>query len=169
MEKTLMQAIQDAEKVKPFAELNGKPVVTFEGYSDLVSRDHYMKTVPGIVPVDERGLPVASLTPYVAMNPEVMFMNRFRVVKDKGKQVLQVVIDRRAIDEQSRGMVYKSHLPAVCLVRDDSGELVYDKTVLISDKEFLSEFTRHLDQETMSIIAPLLVGGEDPTADSLPI
>lgn len=168
MEKTLMQAIQDAEKVKPFAELNGKPVVTFEGYNDLVSRDHYMKSVPGIVPVDDRGLPTASLTPYVAMNPEVMFMNRYRVVKDKGRQVLQVVTDRRAIDEQSRGQVYKSHLPAVCLVREED-DLKYEKTILISDKEFLAEFTHHLDYEAMSIIAPLLVSGADPTADSLPI
>lgn len=168
MEKTMFQAVQDAEKVKPFAELNGKPVVTFEEYNDLVSRDHYMKAVPGIIPVDDRGLPTASLTNYVAMNPEVMFMNRYRVVKDHGKQVLQVVIDRRAIDEQSRGMVYKAHLPAVCLVREEEG-LRYDKTVLVSDKEFLSEFTRHLSDDAMKAIAPLLSGAEDPTADSLPI
>ena len=75
MEKTMMQAIQDAENVKPFAELNGKPVVDFEGYNDLVSRDHYMKSVPGIVPVDDRGLPTASLTPYVAMNPDIMLFD----------------------------------------------------------------------------------------------
>lgn len=168
MEKTMMQAIQDAEKVKPFADLNGKPVVDFEGYNDLVSRDHYMKSVPGIVPVDDRGLPTRSLTNYVAMNPDVMFMNRFRVVKDKGRQVLQVVIDRRAIDEQSRGIVYKSQLPAICLVREEE-DLRYDKTVLVSDREFLTEFTHHLTNETMASIAPLLVGGEDPTAEALPI
>lgn len=168
MEKSMMQAIQDADKVKPFAELNGKPVVTFEEYNDLVSRDHYMKSVPGIVPVDDRGLPTASLTNYVAMNPDVMFQNRYRVVKDKGRQVMQVIIDRRAIDEQSRGMVYKTSLPAMCLVREDD-ELRYEKTVLVSDREFLSEFTHHLTNEAMATIAPLLVGGEDPTADSLPI
>lgn len=168
MEKTMFQAVQDAEKVKPFAELNGKPVVTFEEYNDLVSRDHYMKAVPGIIPVDDRGLPTASLTNYVAMNPDVMFLNRYRVVKDRGKQVLQIVIDRRAIDEQPRGMVYRANLPAICLVREED-ELKYDKTVLVSDKEFLSEFTHHLSNETMSEIAPLLVGAEDPTADSLPI
>ena len=168
MEKTMMQAIQDAEKVKPFAELNGKPVVDFEGYNDLVSRDHYMNSVPGIIPVDDRGLPTKSLTQYVAMNPDVMFMNRFRVVKDKGRQVLQVVIDRRAIDEQSRGTIYKAQIPAVCLVREEE-DLKYDKTVLVSDKEFLAEFTHHLDNATMASIAHLLVGGEDPTAEALPI
>ena len=168
MEKTMMQAIQDAENVKPFAELNGKPVVTFEGYNDLVSRDHYMKSVPGIVPVDDRGLPTKSLTNYVAMNPDIMFMNRFRVVKDKGRQVLQIIIDRRAIDEQAKGIVYKSQIPAICLVREEE-DLRYDKTVLVTDREFLTEFTHHLDNTTMASIAPLLVGGEDPTAESLPI
>ena len=150
MEKTLLQAIQDAERVKPFAELNGKQVVTFEDYNDLTARDYYNKAVPGIVPVDDRGLPTKSLTNYVAMNPDVMFMNRYRVVKDKGT-------------------VYKAQIPAVCLVRGEDGELQYDKTVLVSDREFLSEFTHHLTNEAMGVIAPLLVGGEDPPADSIPI
>lgn len=169
MEKTMLQAIQDAERVKPFAELNGKQVVTFEDYNDLTARDYYNKAVPGIVPVDDRGLPTKSVTNYVAMNPDVMFMNRYRVVKDKGRQVMQVVIDRRAIDEQDKGTVYKAQIPAVCLARGEDGELHYDKTVLVSDREFLSEFTHHLTNEAMGVIAPLLVGGEGPTADSIPI
>jgi len=169
MEKTMMQAISDAEKAKPFAEINGTPVVTFEEYADLVTRDHYMKSAPGIIPVNDQGIPTRSLTPYLAMNPDVMFLNRFRVVKDKGRQVLQVVIDRRVIDEQSRGAVSKVQIPAICLVRGEDGQLVNEKTVLVSDREFITEFTNHLTNEAMGQLAPLLTGGEDPTASSIPI
>jgi len=98
-----------------------------------------------------------------------MFLNRFRVVKDKDRQVLQVVIDRRVIDEQSRGAVSKVQIPAICLVRGEDGQLVNEKTVLVSDREFITEFTNHLTNEAMGQLAPLLTGGEDPTASSIPI
>lgn len=164
----MMQAISDAEKVKPFAEVNGIPVVDFEGYNDLTARDYYMKSAPGIVPVDDRGFPTKTPTPYLAMNPDVMFMNRYRVVKEKGRAILQVVIDRRAILDQPRGTIYKAQIPAICLYRDESGELRYDKTVLVSDKEFIADFINHLTNEAMREIAPLM-NGEDPTANSIPI
>jgi hypothetical protein len=167
MEKTMMQALKDAQNVQPFAKIGDKDVVTFEQYQDLAVLDSQFNAVPGMPTLDKNGMPCKSYTARVAYNPDVFYDNRYRKVKDS----ILVVTDFRAISEQSTGRVYASQIPAVSFVRKD-GKLAYDKTVLVSDKEFLEQFTHKLSNEAMAEIRMVLAENAVPsdlTADELPI
>lgn len=166
MEKTIIQAIKDAEGVRPFAKAGDKDVVTFEQYNDLAVLDDQLNAVPGMPTLDSRGLPTSSVTTRVAYNPDVYFDNRYRKVKD----AIQVITDHRALTEQQTGRIYASQIPAAVLVRKD-GKLVYERTALVSDKEFLDSFKQKLSNKAMAeVMSALAEQAVTPmTADELPI
>ena len=62
-------------------------------------------------------------------------------------------------------------IPAYVIARDaETKELFVEKQVMISDSEFVSDFTNKLDNKSMAEILPLITAnGSDMTADSMPI
>lgn len=55
------------------------------------------------------------------------------------------------------------------LVRDEDKKLVLEKMTTVSESEFISDFTKTLDNKSMAEILPLIVNSGDMTADSMPI
>lgn len=163
----IREIIDSANKVKPIAEKDGRKIVTFEDAAALANME-------GIEPTPETGMrtynPDGSLarirSKVAAINPANYFANRYMATKTK----LKVVVDWRAIHEQSSGQIYIKHIPAYIFMRNDKGELYIDKIENISDTEFISGYTDSLNEDAMKQIAPLIANyGSDVTATELPI
>ena len=172
-----IQEILDAAKaVKPFAEKDGRKIVSFEDSVALANME-------GIEPTPSTGQrtynPDGSLARInkntVAINPNNYFANRFKATQKK----MKVVVDWRAIQEQSTGEIYIRNIPAYVFERiktedtpaGDKGELTITGVELISDTEFISGFTDTLSVEAMMQIAPLIAnfGSDITTASEMPI
>ena len=91
---------------------------------------------------------------------------------------MKVVVDWRAIQEQSTGEIYIRNIPAYVIERvktdetpaGEKGDLVVTGIEIISDTEFISGFTDTLSVEAMMQIAPLIANfGSDITASDMPI
>ena len=86
-------------------------------------------------------------------------------------QVLLLTTDGyRCIKEQSSGRVFLKTIPAYVIARDSDGKLYLEKQTVISDTEFISEFTNKLDNKSMAEVLPLITtSGSDISADTMPI
>ena len=160
----ILEALKAAEKVKPIATKNGLDIVTFEDQHVLAQKELVDGDGLGDRVIDERGFPKRSRTLNAAINPDHLCINRYRLIGDE----IQVVTDYRAIKEQSTGRVYLKSLPAYTIKRVNK-ELVLGKTVMVSDAEFIGEFTHTLNNASMLKILPLIAHGDTSTAEALPI
>lgn len=161
----LKELIEKTESVKPIGEMNGIPVVTFEEQRDLAQVDKLMKTDMGLLTFNPDGSVAETPTRYVSVNMESYYINRFKRVENS----LLIVTDYRAIKEQSTGRVYLKQIPAFVISRNKKGDLFLEKTVTISDTEFISDFTHILNREAMKTILPLLVSGTGVTLEDITI
>lgn len=164
----LKDLIRKTEEIKPIGRENGKDVVSIEDQRDQAYLEHLTgQSTLGAVKFNPDGMTVAR-TPgsnTVAVNPDTYFMNRIKKVKN----ALYVVTDYRAIQEQGSGNVYLKQIPAHVIKRDDNGRLFREKTVMITDQEFIGDFIEKLDREAMAQIKPLIEAGVEVTASGLPI
>ncbi len=165
MTNTILENLQRAKDVKPVYEQNGIKVVSFEEQRALAQADMVNGDTIGNRLVNNDGTVGRSRTAYAAINTDYLYLNRY---KKSGKS-LYVVIDYRAIKEQETGRVYLKQIPAYVIVRGDDGELKLSKTVMISDAEFISDYTHMLTPSAMSQITPLLTEGTEITADEISI
>lgn len=160
----ILESLKRAEEVKPLYEQNGVKVVTFEDQRAVAQAEIINDVDLGNRTVNPDGTIARSRTKYAAINTDHLYLNRFKKVGPK----LFVVTDYRAIKEQSTGRIYKKQIPAVVFTRGDDG-LKREKTVLVEDKDFVSDFTKTLTPEAMAQLIPLLSGNNDITAEDLPI
>ena len=167
MEKSINQILQDAENAVIVAiDEEGSKYVSFEDYVNLTTADTVNKGDLGLVPLNPDGSPAGTPHKYVAVAMDQLFMNRYRVKDGK----VEVVTDWWSINKQSSGQLPQSRIPCFVLGRDKDKKLVYEKTITISDTEFLSDFTGSLDREAMTLILPLLAKKDHGvTKDKLPI
>ena len=171
----LQEILNAAKAVKPIAEKDGRKIVTFE---DSVA----LSNMEGVEPTPSTGQrtynPDGSLARTnkgtAAINPHNYFANRYRATQKK----MKVVVDWRAIQEQSTGEIYIRNIPAYVIERvkteetpaGEKGDLVVTGIEIISDTEFISGFTDTLSVEAMMQIAPLIANfGSDITASDMPI
>lgn len=161
----LKELIEKTEKVKPVTEINGIPVVTFEEQRDLAQVDKLMNVNMGILNFNADGSVAETPTKYVSVNLDSYFINRFKRVENS----LYIVTDYRAIKEQGSGRVYLKQIPAYVVSRNKKGDLFLEKTVTVSDNEFISDFTHILNHEAMKTVMPLLVSGIGVTEEGLTI
>ena len=77
----------------------------------------------------------------------------------------------RLIQEQATGRCFIKTIPVAVISRDsESGKLVFEKMDTVTESEFISEFTKTLDNKSMAEILPLIVDkGSNITADTMPI
>ena len=158
-----------AEEVKPLAEKDGQKFVTFEDAAVLNSINA-QEPKTGLQTRNRDGSLASTGKTVHAMNPEYFYANRYKV---KGKK-LTIVSGHtpdgyRCIKEQASGRVYLKSIPAYVIARDADGKLYLEKHTVISDVEFISDFTNKLDNKSMAEILPLIVGGKDMSADAMPI
>ena len=166
----MRELYQAVDNVKPLAEKDGEVWVTF---SDAAVLNSYNADEPntGMQTRNPDGTLASTGKTVHAVNPDYFFMNRYKV---KGKKMILVSGHTsdgyRCIKEQSSGRVFLKTIPAYIIVRDADGKLALEKQTVISDTEFISEFTNKLDNKSMAEVLPLItVTGGDISADSMPI
>lgn len=172
--KEMAELYRKAEEVKPLAEKDGEKFVNFEDASVLNSVNA-QEPRTGMQTRNADGSLASTGKTVHAVNPDYFFANRYKVKGAKGNQKLIVVSGHtpdgyRCIKEQASGRLFIKNVPAYIIVRNDKGELALEKQTMISDTEFISDFTNKLDNKSMAEILPLItaVGGEVNT-DTMPI
>lgn len=163
----LKELIERTENIKPIAEVNGVKVVEPSEQRDLAVMEKMVgHETLGTIQMNPDGTVARTPVKYAAVNLDYYYINRYKKVKDS----YYIVTDFRAIWEQSTGAVYAKQIPAFAIVRDkESGDLKVEKTVMVSDTEFVSDFTHTLKREAMAQIVPLLANGVGVTMDDLAI
>ena len=166
----MKELYEKVDNIRPLAEKDGEVFVTFE---DAAVLNSYNADEPntGMQTRNPDGTLASTGKTVHAVNPDYFFMNRYKV---KGKKMILVsghtTDGYRCIKEQASGRVFLKAIPAYIIVRDSEGNLALEKQTVISDTEFISEFTNKLDNKSMAEVLPLIttVGG-DMSADSMPI
>lgn len=166
----MKELYEKVDNVRPLAEKNGEVFVTFE---DAAVLNSYNADEPdtGLQTRNPDGSLARTGKRVHAVNPDYFFMNRYKV---KGKKLILVsghtTDGYRCIKEQASGRVFLKSIPAYIISRDSDGNLNLEKQTVISDTEFISEFTNKLDNKSMAEILPLITSnGSEMTADSMPI
>lgn len=160
-----------ADKIKPMAEKDGQVFVNFDEAATLNSLNAEEPHGTGMQMRNADGSIASTGKTVHAVNPDYFFANRYMV---KGKK-MHVVSGHeptgyRCIKEQSTGHIFVKSIPVYVIARDEDKNLVLEKVTTISDSEFISDFTKTLDHESMAKILPLITEhGNDMTADSMPI
>lgn len=169
-QQRMKELYEKVDNIRPLAEKDGEVFVTFE---DAAVLNSYNADEPntGMQTRNPDGTLASTGKTVHAVNPDYFFMNRYKV---KGKKMILVsghtTDGYRCIKEQASGRVFLKAIPAYIIVRDSEGNLALEKQTVISDTEFISEFTNKLDNKSMAEVLPLIttVGG-DMSADSMPI
>lgn len=160
-----------ADKIKPMAEKDGQVFVTFDEAATLNSLNAEEPHGTGMQMRNADGSIASTGKKVHAVNPDYFFANRYMV---KGKK-MHVVSGHeptgyRCIKEQSSGHIFVKSIPVYVIARDEDKNLVLERVTTISDAEFISDFTKTLDHESMAKILPLITEhGNEMTADSMPI
>ncbi|MGM0175698.1 hypothetical protein [Enterococcus sp. DIV0800] len=173
MRTNLKEILNEAEETQPLLKLNGMPVYNFKDAQAMNKAILAEEKFLGHRPADvgERQLSPDGLTyarskiDHAAINPETFFENRYRKVaipveeaaegekadvKIKYKVKYEVVIDYRAIKEQSSGNIYTNHIEVLVIGQSRmKGQLQVETIKTISPREFVEEFVGKLDQKAM--------------------
>lgn len=175
----MLQLLEEEKEIREnriIAEKDGEVYVNFHDASILNSADAYDTEDTGLIQRNRDGS-VASIGKRVhAVNPDFFFLNRYRVKTfGKGKK-LYVVSGHtsegfRLIQEQPTGRCFIKTIPVAVISRDsETGKLTFEKMDTVSESEFISEFTKTLDNKSMAEILPLIVDkGSTISADTMPI
>lgn len=172
--KELKELYDKVDKVKPLAEKDGAVLVTFE---DAATLNSYNADEPntGMQTRNADGSLASTGKTVHAVNPDYFFANRYKVKGAKGNQKLIVVSGHtpdgyRCIKEQASGRLFIKNVPAYIIYRDADGKLALEKQTMISDTEFISDFTNKLDNKSMAEILPLITAvGNEVNTDTMPI
>lgn len=167
----MRQLYDKADKIKPMAEKDGQVFVTFDEAATLNSLNAEEPHGTGMQTRNADGSIASTGKTVHAVNPDYFFANRYMV---KGKKMHVVSghepIGYRCIKEQNSGHVFVKSIPVYVIARDEDKNLVLERVTTISDSEFISDFTKTLDHESMAKILPLITEhGDGMTADSMPI
>ena len=150
----IQEIIDAAKNVKPYAEKDGRKIVSFEDYTALTNAD-FIDPRPSTCQrtYNADGSLARTNKPYAAVNENRAFANRVYVTKKK----MKVVLDYRVIEEQATGEISKTHIPAYVFERDENGKLYISTIENVTDQEFVTLFTQELDHEVLKEkIAPLV-------------
>lgn len=167
MAQSIKEIIEQAEAVEPIAEKDGVAIVSFPDAAAKANMEHLEPSAKtGLRTYNNDGSLARIRYEVAAINPANYFANRFKATKT----ILRVVIDWRAITEQPLGKIYTSHVTAYVFKRDEEKKLYLDGVELVSDADFISDYTNTLNEEAMKEIAPMLANfGTNITESSIPI
>lgn len=172
--KEMADLYRKAEAVEPYAEKDGQKFVNFEDAATLNSVNA-QEPRTGMQTRNADGSLASTGKTVHAVNPDYFFANRYKVKGAKGNQKLIVVSGHttdgyRCIKEQASGRLFIKNVPAYIIYRDADGKLALEKQTMISDTEFISDFTNKLDNKSMAEILPLITAvGNEVNTDTMPI
>lgn len=168
--KEIAELYDKVKEVKPLAEKDGEKFVNFE---DAAVLNSYNAQEPktGMQTRNRDGSLASTGKTVHAVNPDYFFANRYKV---KGKKLIVVsghtTDGYRCIKEQASGRLFIKNVPAYIIYRDADGKLALEKQTMISDTEFISDFTNKLDNKSMAEILPLITAvGNEVNTDTMPI
>ena len=167
----MKELYEKVDNVKPLAEKDGEVWVSFE---DAAILNSYNADEPktGMQTRNPDGSLASTGKRVHAVNPDYFFANRYKV---KGKKMYIVSGHTsegyRCIKEQETGRVFLKTIPAYVVARDPDGNLFVEKMVVISDSEFVGDFTDKLPNHLFAEILPLITsyGKVGATATEMPI
>lgn len=152
----IFDLMSDLEGLEVFAEIDGKRIYTPDNYKKVMEfqaveeklgqqfDERIAKTELPRLNADGRTF--ANLgTTYLMATPEMITTNRYRK-NENG--TYDVVLDERAIQEQSKGDVYKRQIIAYTIEKK-AKKLVVTGIKHINKEEFINEFTRMFGDKTM--------------------
>ena len=156
MSNSILNILKMAEAVDPIVERNGMKIVNYEDANILAAEEMIEgRDEMGIPTMNPDGTVARCNARFAAVNEDSFYENRFRVIKDGKEQKVQIVVDRRAIRDQSTGKIYTARVPAYQIKRED-GRLKVEKILTVSDNEFIGEFVEKAGRKDMVEIMPLL-------------
>lgn len=169
--KEMADLYRKAEAVEPYAEKDGQKFVDFESAS-ILNSVNAQEPRTGMQTRNRDGSLASTGKTVHAVNPDYFFANRYKKLNSKKMCIVSghTPDGYRCIKEQASGRLFIKNVPAYIIYRDADGKLALEKQTMISDTEFISEFTNKLDNKSMAEILPLItaVGGEVNT-DTMPI
>lgn len=166
----LTQLLQEANGRKPVATINGRDLYTVEdaqkrNEAELIEAKagHPVQNL-GDRQMNANGTYSHGLYKNVVI-PEGFFSNRYRKVGKK----YEVVTDYRAIQEQATGKVYTDNIVVHVIIAGKNGGVELETTRIVSSSEFVREFKKKLDTESMKKIYEVIstVTEQDTTSDKL--
>ena len=175
----MLEALKEEQEIREnriIAEKDGQVFANFHDASVLNSVNAYDPDGTGLREYNPDGSLASTGKTVHALNPDFYFMNRYKVKQFGQKKKIYVVSGHtpdgyRVITEQQTGRCFIKSIPCAVISRDaDTKELVFEKMTTISENEFISDFTKRLDNKTMAEILPLIVEQSvEVTADEMPI
>lgn len=161
------EILEKAGKATVIAEMHGVKVASFEDAVALATLDQKndVKLTPPEMNPD--GTVAGTPTTYAAVNPEMFFDNRYRVVETDDGTEYQVVVAMKGqnylyIRGQKEGRVPHKIVP-VDVILNDKGKPKYKTMVTVSDTEFIADFTHIFTREDMAKILPVVMKGAEET------
>lgn len=169
--KSMGEILEQRDKITPIADVNGMKLVTYDEIASISMAEQMESTIDmGDRTVNPDGTIARSRVKFAAINPENLYINRFRVIHTDEGDKMEVVVDYRAIREQDKGQIYVQRVPSYIIARNSKGKLFVEKMTSVKDTEFVSDFTRKLNIESMKEILPLIAReGKDISTESISI
>lgn len=140
----IAELLERAENVTPIAEKNGRKIVTFEDQRNLALASNIGDEQIGGLEWNQDGSLARTKGSTAAVNLDYLYANRYKKVKNK----YYVVTDFRVISGLEENRIPYKQITAY-VIGGDSGKVVCEKIVTISDEEFVRDFTHKLDYESM--------------------
>lgn len=172
----ILEQIVEESSVKPIVKIHGLSAYSFKDDRQLAKKELAEEKLAGkqIEFGNREQTPdgmgyTRTQSRHYAVNPDILFANRYRRVMDAEKNVYyEVVIDYRAIQEQGSGKIYSPLISAYIIGQGPrkSYQIIGQKK--IKDEEFINEFRRHLGHKDMATILSMIGSyGEESTGDEM--
>ena len=152
------------------SNVNGTPLVSFEDQRNMGVTAVRDKVDVGLRKTNPDGSIARSKYHSAAINTDWFYDNRFRV-KDGRLQIVtaQTSDGWRAIQGAKTGRIGMKQVMVYEFAREGKA-IKYVTAVMVSEDEFIADFTNKLDQESMKEILPLIPsGGPSVPEGKLPI
>lgn len=179
MEKTILQVLEEAKEVEVLEEVNGMQVVSFADFGTKAYASVKNGEPGGVRHYNPDGSIACSATKYVAVNPDYLYSNRFKVEKtknEKDKEVteLWVVIGQTSDDaflciQNQDGRIPLTRIPCYVFKKGFQNKIELIRREYVSDKVFANEFKDELDKESLQKLLPLLNSDANKTKKAMPI
>jgi hypothetical protein len=168
--KSRLEQILGEGEVKPVAKINGQNVYSFADAQNLNKRALAEEKLFGKMPeLGQREMTDDGMgykrtrVGAIAFNPDVLYMNRYRIVTKNEQKVYQVVLDYRSIKGQKSGSV-TVEVPAYEVSKE--GKKMIVKQIRVSAEDFINEFKGELRNEDIKKILDVIESQAQNVSDS---
>lgn len=161
-ENNRLEQILGEADANPIATINGQPVYSFKDAQNINKRSLAEEKLFGKMPelgqreMTEDGMGYKrTRVGAIAINPDVLYMNRYKTVSKGKKKAYQVVLDYRSIKGQKSGSV-AIEVPGYEVSMDDESGSMVVKQIRVSAEDFINDFKGELRNEDIKRILDVI-------------